>query len=92
MLGAVSVEKVEAKLYNILYVDGLEDVPEAHLKKHTGLTRQEIADFLARFYVRKDGFYHLKTNQTENIIRLFRSSQVLNDSSAERSGNTKADF
>jgi hypothetical protein len=63
---------VEAKLFNILFIDGLDDLPDDHIKKYTGLTREEVRDMITRFYHRKDGFYYLKTNTTENLISAFR--------------------
>lgn len=73
MLGGISVEKVEAKLYEILYIDGLEDYPESHLKKYTGLNKKQVRDIFNEFYTKENGFYYLSTNKTENLIRLFKS-------------------
>lgn len=73
MLGGVSVEKVEAKLFNILYLDGLDDLPERHLVKYTGFKKIEVKKFLDQFYVKKDGFYYITTNRTENLINAFKS-------------------
>jgi len=73
MLGGVSVEKIEAKLFNILYSDGLDDLPESHLVKYTGFNKKEAKKFLEQFYVKKDGFYYITTNRTENLINAFKS-------------------
>lgn len=76
MLGGVSVEKIEAKLFNILYSDGLDDLPESHLVKYTGFKKSEAKKFLEQFYVKKDGFYYITTNRTENLINAFKSLPV----------------
>lgn len=72
MLGGVSVEKTEAKLFEILYFDGLDDFPEAHLKEHTGFTKDEARKYLKQFYIKHDGYYYITTNRTENLIRAIR--------------------
>jgi len=72
MLGGISVEKVESKLFEILYFDGLEDLPDSHLKKYTGLNKKEIKKLLDEFYIKKEGYYYLSTNRTENLINAFR--------------------
>lgn len=73
MLGGVSVEKIEAKLFNILYSDGLDDLPESHLVKYTGFKKNEVKKFLEQFYIKKDGFYYITTNRTENLINAFKN-------------------
>lgn len=73
MLGGVSVEKIEAKLFNVLYSDGLDDLPESHLKKYTGFNKKEVKGLFEKFYTKKDGYYYLTTNITENLIRAFRA-------------------
>lgn len=72
MLGGIDIEKVEGRLFNILFIDGLDDLPEEHVKKYTGLTRKEVQDMITRFYHRKDGFYYLKTNTTKNLVNAFK--------------------
>lgn len=73
MLGGISVEKIESKLFNILYADGLDDLPENHLIKYTGFTKNQIRSFFADTYIKKDGYYYLKTNYTENLIKAVRA-------------------
>lgn len=73
MLGGVSVEKIEAKLFDILYSDGLDDLPESHLIQYTGFKRTEVKEFLKRSYEKKNGFYYLTTVLTENLIGALRS-------------------
>jgi len=73
MLGGVSVEKIEAKLFHILYSDGLDDLPENHLIKYTGFKKNEVKKYLEKFYEKKDGFYYLTTKKTENLINAFKS-------------------
>lgn len=73
MLSGVSVEKIEAKLFNILYLDGLDDLPESHLVKYTDFKKHELKKILEQFYVKKDGYYYMTTNRTENMINAFRS-------------------
>ncbi len=72
MLGGVDLEKIDSKLFNILYVDGLEDLPENHLKKYTGFTKTEAEKILKDSYVKKDGFYYLKTLKTKKMISLLQ--------------------
>lgn len=72
ILGGVSVNKIEAKLFNILYSDGLDDLPESHLVKYTGFNKKDVKKFLEQFYVKKDGFYYLTTNKTLNLINALK--------------------
>ena len=73
MLSGISVEKIDSKLFDILYSDGLNDLPEEHLKKYTGLNKKEIKKLFEDYYTKKNGFYYLSTNKTENLINTFRS-------------------
>ena len=68
MLGGISVEKIETKLFNILYSDGLEDLPDSHLKKYTGLNKIEIQNLFKQYYIKKEGYYYLTTNKTDKVI------------------------
>jgi hypothetical protein len=71
ILGAISVEKIDSKLFKILYSDGLDDVPEDHLIKFTGYNKKEIKDFLDRSYIKREGYHYLSTNSTEKLIQAF---------------------
>ncbi len=73
MLGGVSVDKIESKLFNVLYVDGLEDFPEDHLLKYTGCTKAEVRTFFVKFYTKIEGFYYLNTLKSQKNINLFRN-------------------
>ncbi len=73
MLGGVSVDKIEAKLFNILYSDGLDDLPESHLLKYTGFNKVDVKGLLEQYYIRKDGYYYLTTNTTQNLINAFKT-------------------
>lgn len=57
MLAGTGVEKIEARLFEILYFDGLEDIKESHLKKYTGLKRKEALKKLKKYYIKDSGFY-----------------------------------
>lgn len=59
LLGGVNIEKTEARLFEILYFDGLNDVSEQHLKKYTGLNRSEAANKLKKYFKKNNGFYVL---------------------------------
>lgn len=71
MLGAISVEKIDSKLFKVLYSDGLEDMPESHLVKYAGFNKLDAKSILENAYVKKDGFHYLKTNSTEKLIKAF---------------------
>lgn len=73
MLGGISVEQVESKLFKVLYEDGLEDFSDDHLLKYTGFTKAQAKETLERFYVKKDGFHFLITNKTENFLNAIRA-------------------
>jgi hypothetical protein len=79
MLGGVDLEKIESKLFNILYVDGLDDLPESHLKKYTGFTKAEAEKTLKDSYVKKDGFYYLKTLKAKKMISLLQELPYINE-------------
>ncbi|MFA4869577.1 MAG: hypothetical protein WC623_15340 [Pedobacter sp.] len=68
MLSAVSIQKINSKLFHILYSDGLDDLPEEHLKQYTGFTKAEATELLQRHYIKKNGFHYLTTRRTEYLI------------------------
>lgn len=68
MLSGVSMPKINSKLFDILYSDGLDDVPEEHLKHFTGFTKADATELLQRHYIKKDGFHYLTTRRTEYLI------------------------
>ncbi len=72
MLGGVSVEKIDSKLFKILYIDGLDDLPDSHLKKYTGFNKKEIRDFFKKQYVQRNGYHYIKTKKTEWYINAIR--------------------
>lgn len=78
MLGGVGIEKVDSKLFDILYFDGLDDLPENHLKKYTGFTKIQAEKFLKDNYTRKDNFYYLNTLRTKKIISLLQELPNVN--------------
>jgi hypothetical protein len=73
MLGGISVEQVESKLFKVLYEDGLEDLPEDHLLKHTGFKKSQVKEAFKKFYVKKDGFHFLITNKAENFLNAIKA-------------------
>ena len=73
MLGGITVEKIDSKLFEILYSDGLDDIPESHLKKYTGLNKGEIRKLFKQYYIKKNGNYYLTTNSTENLLNAIKN-------------------
>jgi hypothetical protein len=73
MLGGVSLEKIDAKLFNILYVDGLDDMPESHLLKYTGFKKSVVVNMIKEYYVKKGNFFYLKTIETEFLMNALRN-------------------
>jgi hypothetical protein len=73
MLAGVDIDKIEAKLFEILYHDGLDDQPEDHLIKYTGHTKIEARKILKEHYTKTNGFYYLNVLKTEKLIALNRS-------------------
>jgi len=72
MLGGIDLEKIESKLFDILYFDGLDDLPESHLIKYTGFTKAEAEKILKENYIKREGFYYLKTLKTKKMISLLQ--------------------
>lgn len=68
MLGAIQVEEIDSKLFEIIYFDGINDISEKHLIEYTGFKRKEAIEYLKSFYVKKDNLYVLKTNEIEESI------------------------
>lgn len=68
LLGAVNVNKIEAKLFSILYKDGLDDVPESHLLKYANHTKKGAATIINESYFKQGGYYYLKILRTEKMI------------------------
>jgi hypothetical protein len=85
LLGAVNLEKIDSKLFKILYEDGLEDLPDDHIKVRTNMTKAEVSTFFKEFYVEKDGFFYLKTGKTEFMINLIKKSGLVPTSEIEES-------
>lgn len=68
LLDGVDIDRVPAKLFESLYHDGLEDLPEEHLLKYTGFTKAEAKEAFSTNYVKSNGYYVLKVLQTEKLI------------------------
>lgn len=68
LLGAISIEQIDAKLYDILYRDGLEDLPESHLIHHTGFNKKQAEIILNENYTKQGDFYTLNLLKTEKLI------------------------
>ncbi|QXU50952.1 hypothetical protein KYG33_07875 [Chryseobacterium sp. D764] len=68
MLDGVGIDKVETKLFDILYRDGLEDIHEDHLIKYTGFNKRQAKKYLDDNYSKTNGYYYLKALQTERAI------------------------
>ncbi|WP_411810829.1 hypothetical protein ACLB9Y_11440 [Chryseobacterium scophthalmum] len=68
MLDGVGIDKVETKLFDILYRDGLEDIHEDHLIKYTGFNKRQAKKYLDDNYSKTNGYYYLKALQTEKAI------------------------
>lgn len=68
MLAGIAIDKIDAKLFEVLYFDGVNDISEDHLIKHTGLNRIEAEKFLKTYYQKENGFYILKTNELDRKI------------------------
>lgn len=63
MLGAVGNDKIESKLFEILYFDGLNDISEQHLKKYTRFNKQDALKELKKYYIKKNGFYTINRDE-----------------------------
>ena len=79
MLGGVDLEKVESKLFNILYFDGLDDLPESHLIKYAGYTKAQAEKTLKDNYTKKENFYYLNTLRTKKMISLLQELPNINE-------------
>ena len=73
MLGGTSTDKIESNLFQILYKDGLDDLPEEHLIKYSGLNKREAEKFLKENYTKEDGYYYLNVLKTEKMISLLKT-------------------
>lgn len=72
MLGGISIEKIDSKLFNILYRDGLDDLSESHLIKYTGFTKKQAEKYLNDSYIKIENHYYLKVLKTEKMISLLQ--------------------
>lgn len=80
MLDGVVIDKIEAKLFDILYRDGLEDMNEDHLIKYTGFNKKQAKKYLDEHYIKSSGYYYLKALKTErNIVNLILLPGSKND-------------
>jgi hypothetical protein len=76
LLGAISFDKIEAKLFEILYVSGLDDFPEDHLIKYTGFTKAEARKVFKELYSKVNGFYYINTKKTDKLIQHLKSLPI----------------
>lgn len=72
MLGGTSTDKIESKLFQTLYQDGLEDLPEEHLIKYSGLDKRKADKFLKGSYTKEGNYYYLNVLKTEKMISLLQ--------------------
>lgn len=79
LLGGISIYRIESKLFHILYLDGLEDIPEAHLIKYTNFTKAEVKEFFDRHYHKEGGFHYLSTLKTRLLNKKISELENLND-------------
>lgn len=68
LLGGVQVDKIEAKLFEVLYFDGIQDISEKHLIKYCGMKRKQAIKLLRSSYVKQDGLYYLKAERFKHEI------------------------
>jgi hypothetical protein len=85
LLSGVELEKIDSKLFKILYEDGLDDLPDDHIKQRTNMTKAEIVEYFKKFYIEKDGFHHLTTGKTEFMINLINKSDLVPTPEVEES-------
>ena len=52
--------KIEERLFKALFIGGLENTDNEHLKKNTGLSRTQAKNIINRFYKKKGKFYELE--------------------------------
>ncbi|AUC77130.1 hypothetical protein [Olleya sp. Bg11-27] len=79
MLRGVDFEKIDSKLFSILYFDGLDDLPESHLIKYAGYTKAQAKKTLKDNYTKKDNFYYLNTLRTKKMISLLEELPNTNE-------------
>ncbi|TCC88654.1 hypothetical protein EZ428_18630 [Pedobacter frigiditerrae] len=84
LLGGISIYRIDSKLFNILYSDGLEDIPEAHLLKHTNFTKAEVKELFARHYHKEEGFHCLNTTQTRLQHKKISELENISDKDREK--------
>ncbi|MEJ0057608.1 MAG: hypothetical protein WDN75_19365 [Bacteroidota bacterium] len=68
VLSSVKVERINSRLFKILFIDGIEDIDEKTLKKHYKLGSKEILSLLTDSYFQSDGFHILKNLKHRNAI------------------------
>jgi len=71
LLGGINIEKIEARLFDTLYKDGLDDLPEDHLIQYTGFTKQLAEQFLKQSYTKTGQYYILNLLKTEKLLSLY---------------------
>lgn len=79
MLGEVDLKKIDSELFNILYVDGLDDMPESHLLQYTGYTKAQAEKTIKDNYTKNGSFYYLNTLRTEKMISLLQELPNINE-------------
>lgn len=67
-LSGISVDKIDATLFEILYLEGLYDFSEAHLIQYTKWNRSEAESILKTYYYKKGGYYYLNNDVLQKVV------------------------
>jgi hypothetical protein len=59
LLSRLNVENVDARLFDLIYIKGMDDMDEEILYQYTEMNRQAALQFLKQHYTKKNGIYYL---------------------------------
>lgn len=70
MLNYIRTEKIEAKLFELLILSGINDIENELYQKYYRLTKKQVRRLICGAYEKVNGYYMLKTTLTINEIHL----------------------
>ncbi|WP_433836166.1 hypothetical protein [Flavobacterium anhuiense] len=73
LLGGVNIDKIETRLFEVLYKDGLDDLSEEHLLQYTGFNKKLAEQFLRQSYTKEQGHYLLNVLKSEKLMTFYDS-------------------
>lgn len=90
MLGKLNVESIDAKIFDLIYMKGIEEMDEKILLDYTAMNKKTALFFVKEYYKKKDGVYYLDKEKIYNTAFTIFKEQL--ESFGEKSWLTLSEF